>query len=207
MGPTAMGSPRWSPDGLTVVFDRYENGHSMIYAIGAEGGKPRRITNEAFRDIRPSFSRDGRWIYFGSNRSGRLEVWKAPAAGGAVQQVTRNSGNEPFESPDGTQLYYMNESGLWRMPAAGGAAQLVLPEAGMFMYALAGNSIYYGRGPRSIWVWRSGTGRKFEYVRFPQDAIGLENGSVLTVSADERAIFYTQTDRHESDLMLVENFR
>ena len=207
MGRTAMGSPRWSPDGQTVTFDRYENGRSMIYAISAEGGKPRRITNEAFRDIRPSFSRDGKWIYFASNRSGRLEIWKAPADGGAVQQVTRNVGSEPFESPDGRYLYYINEQGLWRMAVAGGEPERVTPEVRMFMYALAGRSVYFSPAPQSLRVLRTDSGRQFEYVHFPKDAIGLDIGSGLTVSEDEKTILFTQTDRQESDLMLVENFK
>jgi serine/threonine protein kinase/Tol biopolymer transport system component len=211
MGPTSLGSPRWSPDGQTVAFDRYENGHSMIYTIGAEGGKPRRITDAAFRDIRPSFSRDGKWIYFASNRSGRLEVWKVAPGGGQVQQVTHNSGSEPFESPDGKLLYYVNGQGLWNLPLAAGEPrgepQLVLPEVFMARYALAGRSIYYSRDPRSIWVYRIDTGRKFEYVRFPKPVIGADPATAITVSADERTILYTQTDRNESDLMLVENFR
>jgi Tol biopolymer transport system component/tRNA A-37 threonylcarbamoyl transferase component Bud32 len=207
MGPTSMGSPRWSPDGQTVAFDRYENGHSMIYTIGAEGGKPRRITDAAFRDIRPSFSRDGKWIYFASNRSGRLEVWKVAPGGGPIEQVTHNSGSEPFESPDGNLLYYENDQGLWSLPPAGGEPKLVLSEAVMARYALAGRSIYYFRDSQSIWVYRIDTGRKFEYVRFPKPVIGADPGTAITVSADERTIIYTQTDRNESDLMLVENFK
>jgi Tol biopolymer transport system component/tRNA A-37 threonylcarbamoyl transferase component Bud32 len=208
MGRTAMGSPRWSWDGQTIAFDRYENGHSMIYTISANGGKSHRVTSEEFTDIRPSFSHDGKWIYFSSNRSGRMEVWKVQQGGGPVQQLTHNSGNEPFESPDGTLLFYTNEEGLWSVPVAGGDPKLVLPEAGMFRYALAGHSIYYcHRDPKSLWVLRSGSGRKFEYVRFSNSTIGLDGGTALTVSADERTIVYSQRDRQESDLMLVENFK
>ena len=209
LGPTAMGSPRWSPDGQTVVFDRYENGHSMIYAVSAEGGKPRRMTDDPASDIRPSFSRNGRWIYFSSNRTGRSEIWKIPSGGGPAQQLTSNSGSEPFESSDGRVVYYTNNQGLWSLPAGGGDPVLVLPEASFPLYAVAGKSIYYGiRTPQSIWVWRTDTGRKFEYVRFPKDAIEFAGGgTVFTVSADERTILYSQTDRQESDLMLVENFK
>ena len=209
LGPTSMGSPRWSPDGQTVVFDRYENGHSMIYAVSTEGGKPRRMTDDRSSDIRPSFSRDGKWIYFSSNRTGRDEIWKIPSAGGAAQQLTRDSGNEPFESSDGKLLYYTTSQGLWALPVGGGDATLVLPGAIFPLYAVAGKSIYYGvRNPKSIWVWRTDTGRKFEYVRFPKElGVFTGDGTAFTVSADERDILYSQTDRQESDLMLVENFK
>ncbi|HXK01252.1 MAG TPA: protein kinase [Verrucomicrobiae bacterium] len=208
MGPTAMGSPRWSPDSQTIVFDRYENGHSSIYTIGAEGGKPRRVTGEQFRDIRPSFSRDGHWIYFSSNRSGRIEVWKIPTDGGTPQQVTHNSGMEAFESPDGKLLYYVSGQKLWSMPVAGGDPKIVLPKDVFCLYAVAGRSIYYGvRNPASLWVLRTDTGREFEYVRFAKEGLALDGGTAFSVSADERTILFSQTDLLDSDLMLVENFR
>jgi serine/threonine protein kinase len=210
MGPTAMGSPRWSPDGQIIVFDRYEDGHSMIYAVRAEGGKPRRLTDGPASDIRPSFSRDGQRVYFSSNRTGRHEIWKIPSGGGSPQQVTRNYGNEPFESPDGKVLYYTSfPGGLWSTPVEGGEPALVLPDASFPLYAVAGRSVYYAIvDPPSIWVLRTDSGRKFEYVRFPKDVTEFTGGgTAFTVSPDERTIMYSQMDRQESDLMLVENFR
>jgi serine/threonine protein kinase len=208
MGPTAMGSPRWSPDSQTIAFDRYENEHSTIYTVGAEGGKPRRITDDRFRDIRPSFSHDGKWIYFSSNRSGRVEIWKVSAGGGEPQQVTSNSGIEPFESPDGKLLYYVSGQTLWAVPTAGGDPRQVLDEPAFLLYAVAGRSIYYAvKNPPALWVLRTDTGRKFEYVRFPKESFGFDGGTVFSVSADERSIFFSQTDRMESDLMLLDHFR
>ena len=208
MGPTAMGSPRWSPDSQTIAFDRYENEHSTIYTVSAEGGKPRRITDDRFRDIRPSFSHDGKWIYFASNRSGPVEIWRVSVQGGDPQKITGNSGIEPFESPDGKLLYYVSGQALWSVPTAGGEPRQVLGEPLFLLYAVAGRSIYYGvRNPPGLWVLRTDSGRKFEYVRFPKSAFGLDGGTVFSVSADERTIFFSQTDRIESDLMLVDHFR
>jgi Tol biopolymer transport system component len=208
MGQTSMGSPRWSPDNQTVVFDRYENGHSAIYSVPAGGGKPRALTTLGVGDIRPSFSRDGKWIYFCSNRSGRREVWKFPAGGGDPQQVTHDSGNEPFESADAKLLYFTRDDGLWALPLAGGDPKPVLRQPVFPLYAAAGHSIYYIRhNPPAIWVLRTDSGREFEYVRFPKDTIGYDGGTALTVSADERTILYAQTDRRDSNLMLVENFK
>jgi hypothetical protein len=93
------------------------------------------------------------------------------------------------------------------MPTAGGDPKKVLEEQVFLLYALAGRSIYFGvRSTPALWVLRTDTGRKFEYVRFPKHGIGLDGGTVFSVSADERTILFTQTDRQESDLMLVENF-
>jgi hypothetical protein len=95
---------------------------------------------------------------------------------------------------------------LWALPVGGGDPKLVLPEATFPLYAVAGHSIYYGvRNPPGIWVLRTDTGRKFEFVRFPSNAIVFAGGgTAFTVSPDERTILYSQTDRRESDIMLAE---
>jgi hypothetical protein len=70
-------------------------------------------------DVVPSWSRDGRWVYFASGRNGGWEVWKMPTAGGVATQVTRQEGYSAFESPDDRFLYctkYPAIPGIWRMP-------------------------------------------------------------------------------------------
>ena len=49
-----------------------------------------------------------RWIYYGSNASGRSEIWKIPAAGGTPVRLTTDGGFEPRESPDGRTIYYVD---------------------------------------------------------------------------------------------------
>src|SRR2546428_303890 len=83
------GPPRGSPDGRQIAFDGGPEGHLAIYGPLSEGGQPRRLTAEGSDDKVPSWSRDGRWIYFASNRSGTNQVWKMPAEGGQAVQVTR----------------------------------------------------------------------------------------------------------------------
>ena len=85
---------------------------------------------------RPHISRDGAWIYYSSNRTGRYEVWKTPArnAGSAVQ-VTRDGGYNPSESADGRTLYFVRQDGIFAVPVEppGQAPRRVLavrPEAG-----------------------------------------------------------------------------
>src|SRR2546428_11292498 len=86
------------------------------------------MTAEPSDEGRPSFSMDGKWIYFRSNRSGKDEIWKMPRGGGAAAQVTQGGGFEAIETLDGKTLYFARsraESGLWSMPAAGGEAHAV----------------------------------------------------------------------------------
>lgn len=66
-----------------------------------------------------SWSRDGKWIYFQSDRSGQWRIWKVPAEGGSAVQVTQNTGGAAFESVDGKYLYFTQTSSnlrLFRMP-------------------------------------------------------------------------------------------
>ena len=77
---------------------------AKIYVISAAGGKPRRLTSHSANA--PSFSRNGKWVYFSSNRTGEYQIWKVPVAGGEAVQVTRNNGIVAFESADGAYVYY-----------------------------------------------------------------------------------------------------
>ena len=210
MGPAYIGSPRWSPDGRWIVFDRYENGHSMLYVIGSEGGQPRRLTNPEGSDTRPNWSRDGKWIYFNSNRGGSVAIWKISWANPEkAVQVVHDGGLSAFDSSDGKQLIYANAGTIWSAPVEGGDAKALVPGITAAWWAVAGRSVYYVRdqGAKSIWVLRLDTGRQFEYVRLPKGLGPVPYGTPISVSQDEKLIYFIQTDREESDLMLVENFR
>ena len=214
-GRGAAVNPRWSPDGTQIAFDFRAAGDADadVYVLSLEGGVPRRITTEASDDGLPSWSKDGRWIYFASNRGGDEQVWKVPAEGGEAVQVTKHGGSTTFESADGKYLYYSKgsiASGVWRVPVEGGEESLVLdqPGAGSWgSWALADDGIYFIN-------LKSKGGPAVEFFSFDRQEIrrivGLEGinefVSGLAVSPDRRWILYTQQDPISSDIMLVENF-
>jgi Tol biopolymer transport system component len=97
-----IGSARapWSPDGRRIVVSSQESGNWDLYLVDSESGRPQRLTHEPSADVAGSFSRDGRSIYFSSDRSGRSQIWKMPTGGGSAVQITRGGGHGPQESWD-----------------------------------------------------------------------------------------------------------
>ena len=213
LGGPIVGTPRWSADGRHIAFDARTEGHSDIYVVDAEGGLPRRLTTETSNDVVPSWSRDGRFVYFASNRTGtRPEVWKAPASGGAARQVTTQGGFAAFESSDGKYLYYakFDAAGVWRIPTEGGEESLVLdrPKPREWGYwAVADRGIYFinseSKPLATIEFFSFATTRVTRIATIEKEPINT--ASNLAISPDGRWILYTQLDQSDSDIMLVEN--
>ncbi len=214
------GSPRWSPDGSHVAFDGIAEGNADVYVVDVAGGPTRRMTLDSAEDVVPGWSRDGRWIYFTSNRSGDRQIWKMPAdePGGDSEavQVTREGGFYAVESPDGRSLYYAKERALetsiWQVPVDGGEEKPLLdtPLAGWGNLVSTPKGLYFlsrkdGPSLEATWVvmvlppGESTPSEVVEIPRFP--TLG---GPGLGVSPDGRWILTGQINI-ESDLMLVES--
>ena len=206
-------SPRWSPKGRLLAFAHTSEGNADIYTITPEGSMIRRLTWEPSREETPSWSRDGRWLYFSSNRSGTFQIWKLvidqPAQ---VLQVTYGGGTNPHESADGKQLFYTKGGPanleIWRRPVNGDEESRVL---GPIHAAPPGawvpdpDGIYYIEPAWRIAYYRFATGATRTIVPLPQDAVVANPG--LALSPDGRWLLYGQRDRSVSDIMLVEDFR
>ena len=86
------GRARWSPDGRYIAFEFHPNEHSEIYIVELAGGVPHLVpTNPGADNLSPSWSRDGKWLYFASKRgTDAFQIWKIPVQGGAPVQLTRH---------------------------------------------------------------------------------------------------------------------
>lgn len=72
----AIYTPVWSPDTIHIAFVGLKDGQSDIYLLNLDKGVVRKITSDIYEDKDPSFSADGRRLYFVSEvtENGNLEV-------------------------------------------------------------------------------------------------------------------------------------
>jgi Tol biopolymer transport system component len=212
------GTPRWSPDGRWIAFDARAEDHvhiySHIYVVDAEGRNLHAITHGDSDNYVPSWSRDGRSIYFASPRTGSRQIWKHSVEDGSERQLTEHGGFDPLESYDGQTIYYskFDEPGIWSMPAGGGSESPVVtgkPQVSYFgHWAVTENGLYLldaDAEPRPTIEFYSFAARRITPV------LSLENSPndwqpSLSASRDGRTLFYTQSDP-QSVIKMVENFR
>ena len=210
--------PRWSPDDRRIAFDSdAEGGQFDIWVIGADGGKPVRMTTHPANDGNPSWSHDGRWIYFDSARTGEQQVWKLPADGGEAIQLTRDGGYAPLESPEGKFLYYTKNlfnTSLWRVPLGGGQAAKVLEGLSSFFdLAIVDKGIYFVPWPDAASLSSIHSSIQFLDLQTNQiRRVATSEGPIaggLAFSPDGEWILYASYKRlpDQAELRLVENFR
>ncbi|MGH9843675.1 MAG: winged helix-turn-helix domain-containing protein [Blastocatellia bacterium] len=210
-----LGSPRWAPDSRQIAFDCTAGGVKDIYVVNLDGGPPRRLTTDAGEEVRPSWSRDGKWVYFGSNRTGAWQVWKTPAdptGSGSLVQITQNGGREAFESFDGKFVFYYIDSarsGLWRVPVEGGEEVRVIERAAQGNWALSEQGIYFLDPTAShgmkVQFFNFANGQTRTVTEINRELI--VKGPGFSISPDGRWFLCSSLDQNGSDIMLVENFR
>jgi Tol biopolymer transport system component len=106
------GPPVWSPDGSLIALQIRIGGNSDIYLQPTAGGPIRRFTSEQSREYFPQFSKDGQFVYFTSDRTGKMEAFRQRITGGPVEQVSRGGAMMVRESDSG-RIFYETYKGFW----------------------------------------------------------------------------------------------
>jgi Tol biopolymer transport system component len=204
LGP--CGHTSWSPDGQRIVFGSDIDGYTQIFTANVHSARTQRLAQEPYTDTGPNWSHDGEWIFFASDRGGgEFQLWKTPAAGGKMVQLTKKGGWANLPSPDGKYEYYKNkhssEGELWRVPVDGGEECKVLDSVTFMNFDVTLGGIYFISGTELRYFdFGTRTSKLIRKILKP-----LDRG--LAVSPDEHWLIYTQIDQIGDDLMLVENFR
>jgi Tol biopolymer transport system component len=209
----------WSPDGSQIAFEVAIGGNTDVYVVGSDGGHLRRLTTEPSIDGIPSWSGDGRWIYFASTRAGVIpDLWRVAAAGGEAVRLTRNGGFEPRESADGHDLFYLDRSPaslaiggtarLMRLSLGDGHEEPVLDRVRPFLWSAADTGVVFATSEANfdaLDMYRFRDRRVTRIGRLPFRIPGIY--TLLTVTHDGRWALATAMTRDDSDLMRLDNFR
>ncbi len=109
-------SARWNPDGTRIAAQRWRAGGRHDVVVLDTLGQPSSvraepwITQDRAMDAAPTWSPDGRWVLFTSDRSGvnNIYAFDVRDASGLVLQVTNllTGAFYPEISPDGEWIYY-----------------------------------------------------------------------------------------------------
>ena len=117
--PGINGAPSFSPDGRKLVVTLGGvDGNLDIYVIDVNTRQATRLTTHRAIDTEGTWSPDGDYIYFTSDRSGGPQVYRIRATGGSPERVTfEGSYNaRPRLSPDGNRLAMVhNDRGNFRI--------------------------------------------------------------------------------------------
>ena len=97
----------WTPDGQTLAIARGTLEGALDVWLVPLGGEPRPFIESPGAERWPSFSPDGAWLAYGSDETGRNEIYVVPVPGpGSRAQVSTEGGREPAWSRDGRELFY-----------------------------------------------------------------------------------------------------
>lgn len=101
--PTILKSLNWvypkkmdmSPDGKFIVYDTFTKDggpERALFLLATDGSKETRLTDSAGSQLFPLWAVDGKYIYFASDTSGEMSVWRISVLGGKPQHVASGLG-------------------------------------------------------------------------------------------------------------------
>ena len=210
---THVSADRWSPDGKSILFLSNPDGNLDIFLTTPGGLEPRRLTFSPAHDTHPTWSRDGEWIYFSSNREEGRQIWKMKPDPDAVPVRVTRCGDAwgAYEAEDGRSLYVVRQQrradwSVWKMPVDGGEETEVVSDLASHWFIDASRTgIYY--------LTSALPGGQLRYYRFADGSNTLlhtlerRSGFGLAAAPDDSAVLFTSYDVDTSELMYVEKFR
>jgi serine/threonine protein kinase/WD40 repeat protein len=203
--------PAWSPDGAQIVYAARALGRGApdLFIVPASGGAPRRLTDDPGNEIGASWSRDGRTIYFLSNRGGGATIWSMPASGGAARQLSKSPSSvpPPIESPDGQWVYFRTPGAISRVRPSGADETVIVRDRVASAFSPTTRGLFYLAPAADL---QSSVLRLVPLAGGPARDLGTIPFPVisgLSFTPDFTRMLYARCDQCAADIMLVENFR
>ncbi|NOT62529.1 MAG: serine/threonine-protein kinase [Acidobacteria bacterium] len=119
-----VAQPAFSPHGQRIAYwAQGADASRDIWTMPASGGDAIAVTNDAATDWNPVWSPDGKYLYFSSDRTGAMNLWRVPIdeqtgrTQGAPQLVPTPSGFSQHLSfsKDGTRMAFVDKRPRYRL--------------------------------------------------------------------------------------------
>jgi Tol biopolymer transport system component/DNA-binding winged helix-turn-helix (wHTH) protein len=206
------GGAQWSYDGKKIAFVAQSFSHSEIYVADLLDLVPRKLVTNIPTVSNPTWSHDGKWIYFASSESVGQKLYRCPATGGDAMPLTAQPGYGPLESPDGRMIYFaamrpskpiLKAVALDR-PGTESSVEGLPRLLSAYIWTMVEKGIYFvpAEAPRSL--------RYFDFAsRRARSVLEVDKALVdgMSVSPDGHWILYSQVDEENRDIMIVDHFR
>jgi Tol biopolymer transport system component len=160
-----MTEPSFSPDRKEIAF--VSGGD--IWSVPAEGGIARLLVSHPATESKPLFSPDGRYLAFGSTRTGNGDIYILELESGALRRLTFDDVNEQPDSwsRDGKWIYFSSASrdisgmnDIYRVAATGGTPMRVSSDRYTNEFEASpladGSLVFAARGNSNGQWWRKG---------------------------------------------------
>jgi Tol biopolymer transport system component len=145
----------WSPDGSALLFStgrsRSQTGNDVWVLPLGKNHTAMPVLMTRFNEDEPIFSPDGKWVAYGSDESGRIEIYVTPYPGpGGKWQVSKAGGTEPVWARDGRALYYLEGTALMEVTLTQRGATIDVGAAQRLFEARFRSENYLGYGPGRV---------------------------------------------------------
>jgi Tol biopolymer transport system component/DNA-binding winged helix-turn-helix (wHTH) protein len=203
------GTPNWSPDSKKIVFDSQHNGQRGVYIVDIANLAPRQLTTNVPEPSQPSWSHDGKWIYFIAGGSpGR--IYKCPPEGGNAVALSAGAGFFPQESVDGETVYFVDFSPgravLMQVSLKHPGTQSVvegMPDILPTNWVVVQDGIFFLSQDDVTLSYFDFASRKVQQLLKMKD----QGNVALSVSPDRHWLLFAKVEQPDWDIMLVEHFR
>jgi len=124
-------SPRWSPDGKKIAISYSIKDGRDIAVVNSDGSEMNFILKSELDERGQVFSKDGKYIYYSSDRTGIFNIYRYELESGKIEQMTNVLGGAfmPVVNKDGDLVFSLYHFGGYKIAMIKNAQPLELKDS------------------------------------------------------------------------------